>query len=438
MSDLQDAIKQVCEEKNISYESVLETIEAALAAAYRKDFGQKNQNIKVDFHIETQSMDVFDVKTVVEDMDLEELEKQREEFEAKKAAGEEVDEDELKRFNPKTEIMLSEAREADPQAEIGQEITTKLEVPSEFGRMAAQTAKQVIIQRLREAERETIYNEFKEREGELVTAVIQRKEGRMVYLDIGHIMALMPAEEQIGRENYSSGQRLKVLIVSVNLSPKGPEIIVSRAHPDLIREMFRTEVPEINSGVVEIKAVAREAGARSKIAVMSHQDSIDPVGSCVGQRGTRVQTIIAELGGEKIDIIEWHEDTEKFIVNSLSPAKVASLELRDKEKSALVKVKEDQLSLAIGKAGQNVRLAAKLTGWKIDIEGAEKVLTEEEMAAEAEASAIKAEPEKPARAEAAEPAEAKDKKTKKSREAKPKRAKAVDSPSTNDTESNGQ
>jgi len=438
MSDLQDAIKQVCEEKNISYESVLETIEAALAAAYRKDFGQKNQNIKVDFHIETQSMDVFDVKTVVEDMDLEELEKQREEFEAKKAAGEEVDEDELKRFNPKTEIMLSEAREADPQAEIGQEITTKLEVPSEFGRMAAQTAKQVIIQRLREAERETIYNEFKEREGELVTAVIQRKEGRMVYLDIGHIMALMPAEEQIGRENYSSGQRLKVLIVSVNLSPKGPEIIVSRAHPDLIREMFRTEVPEINSGVVEIKAMAREAGARSKIAVMSHQDSIDPVGSCVGQRGTRVQTIIAELGGEKIDIIEWHEDTEKFIVNSLSPAKVASLELRGKEKSALVKVKEDQLSLAIGKAGQNVRLAAKLTGWKIDIEGAEKVLTEEEMAAEAEASAIKAEPEKPARAEAAEPAEAKDKKTKKSREAKPKRAKAVDSPSTNDTESNGQ
>ena len=438
MSDLQDAIKQVCEEKNISYESVLETIEAALAAAYRKDFGQKNQNIKVDFHIETQSMDVFDVKTVVEDMDLEELEKQREEFEAKKAAGEEVDEDELKRFNPKTEIMLSEAREADPQAEIGQEITTKLEVPSEFGRMAAQTAKQVIIQRLREAERETIYNEFKEREGELVTAVIQRKEGRMVYLDIGHIMALMPAEEQIGRENYSSGQRLKVLIVSVNLSPKGPEIIVSSAHPDLIREMFRTEVPEINSGVVEIKAVAREAGARSKIAVMSHQDSIDPVGSCVGQRGTRVQTIIAELGGEKIDIIEWHEDTEKFIVNSLSPAKVASLELRDKEKSALVKVKEDQLSLAIGKAGQNVRLAAKLTGWKIDIEGAEKVLTEEEMAAEAEASAIKAEPEKPARAEAAEPAEAKDKKTKKSTEAKPKRAKAVDSPSTNDTESNGQ
>ena len=438
MSDLQDAIKQVCEEKNISYESVLETIEAALAAAYRKDFGQKNQNIKVDFHIETQSMDVFDVKTVVEDMDLEELEKQREEFEAKKAAGEEVDEDELKRFNPKTEIMLSEAREADPQAEIGQEITTKLEVPSEFGRMAAQTAKQVIIQRLREAERETIYNEFKEREGELVTAVIQRKEGRMVYLDIGHIMALMPAEEQIGRENYSSGQRLKVLIVSVNLSPKGPEIIVSRAHPDLIREMFRTEVPEINSGVVEIKAMAREAGARSKIAVMSHQDSIDPVGSCVGQRGTRVQTIIAELGGEKIDIIEWHEDTEKFIVNSLSPAKVASLELRDKEKSALVKVKEDQLSLAIGKAGQNVRLAAKLTGWKIDIEGAEKVLTEEEMAAEAEASAIKAEPEKPARAEAAEPAEAKDKKTKKSTEAKPKRAKAVDSPSTNDTESNGQ
>ena len=374
MSDLQDAIKQVCEEKNISYESVLETIEAALAAAYRKDFGQKNQNIKVDFHIETQAMDVFDIKTVVEDMDLEELEKQREELEAKKAAGEEVDDSEIKRFNPKTEIMLTEALELDPKAKLGQEIITKLEVPSEFGRMAAQTAKQVIIQRLREAERETIYNEFKEREGELATAIIQRKDGRTVYLDIGHTMAVMPAEEQAPRENYTSGQRIKVFIVSVSLTPKGPEIVVSRTHPDLIKEMFRTEVPEINSGVVEIKAVAREAGARAKVAVISNQESIDPVGSCVGQRGTRVQTIIAELGGEKIDIIEWNEDIEKFIVNALSPAKVISLELNKKGKSALVKVKEDQLSLAIGKSGQNVRLAAKLTDWRIDIEGAEKII----------------------------------------------------------------
>ncbi len=373
MSDLQDAIKQVCEEKNISLESVMDTIEAALAAAYRKDFGQKNQNIKVNFDSETQSMEVFDVKTVVEDMDLEELEKQREEFEAKKEAGEEVDEAELKRFNPKTESMLTEAKELDSKAEIGQEIKTKLEVPSEFGRMAAQTAKQVIIQRLREAERETIYNEFKEKEGQVVTAVVQRKEGRAVYLDIGHTLAIIPFEEQVPGENYTSGQRLKVMIVSVNLTPKGPEIIVSRSHPDLLRELFRTEVPEINTEVVEIKAIAREAGARSKVAVASNQESIDPVGSCVGQRGARVQTIISELGGEKIDIIEWNDDPEKFIINALSPAKVISLELNEKKKSAIVKVKEDQLSLAIGKAGQNVRLAARLTDWKIDIVGAEKI-----------------------------------------------------------------
>ena len=381
MSDLQDAIQQVCEEKNISFESVLETIEAALAAAYRKDYGQKNQNIKVKFDVVTQGMEVFDVKTVVEDMDLEELEQKRKELEAKKEAGETVDESELKRFNLKTEIMLSAAKEIDPKAEIGQEIKTALEVPAGFGRMAAQTAKQVIIQRLREAERETIFNEFKEKEGELATAVVQRREGRTVYLDIGHTLALMPQEEQLPGENYNSGQRLKVLIVAVNLSPKGPEIIVSRAHPNLLKELFKVEVPEINSGVVEIKAVAREAGSRSKIAVTSHQESIDPVGSCVGQRGTRVQTVITELNGEKIDIIEWHKNPEKFIVNALSPAKVISLELNEKNKSALVKVKEDQLSLAIGRSGQNVRLAAKLTEWKINIEGAEKVLEPTELSA---------------------------------------------------------
>ncbi|MBT4122201.1 transcription termination/antitermination protein NusA, partial [bacterium] len=369
--------QQICEEKNISFESVLETIEAALAAAYRKDFGEKNQNVKVNFDVVSQDMDVYDIKTVVEDMDLEELEKQREEYEAKREAGEEIDESEIKRFNPKTEIMLAEAKENKAKAKIGDEIKTKLEVPDEFGRMAAQTAKQVIIQRLREAERENIFAEFKEKEGSIVTAVIQRREGRMVYLDIGHTLAVMNQDGQVMSEKYTSGQRLRVFIVSVEMTPKGPEILVSRTHSDLVKELFKSEVPEISSGIVEIKAIAREAGMRSKIAVSSNQDTIDPVGSCVGQRGTRVQTIITELGGEKIDIIEWHKNPEKFITNALSPAKVESLKLNEKEKTVLVNVKDDQLSLAIGKSGQNVRLAAKLTEWKIDIEGAENIAKEE-------------------------------------------------------------
>ncbi len=391
MSEIQDAIQQICEEKNISVESVLETIEAALAAAYRKDFGQKNQNIKVNFDLESNKMEVWDVKTVVEDMDLEELEKERAEFLAKKEAGEVVDEESLRKFNPKTEIMLSEAKEIKAKAKIGDEIKTKLEVPSEFGRMAAQTAKQVIIQRLREAEREVIFEEFKERQGTLVNGIVQRREGRLVFVDIGHTLAVLPPEEQIYNENYSLGQRLKFLIVAVANTAKGPEIRVSRTHPDIVKELFKTEVPEIESGAVEIKAVAREAGSRSKVAVVSHEDNIDPVGSCVGQRGTRVQTVIAELGGEKIDIIEWSKNPNKFIASALSPAKVESLKLDEERKTATVKVKEDQLSLAIGREGQNVRLAARLSEWKIDIEGAGEPVPKEEVKAEAEETAAAAE-----------------------------------------------
>lgn len=382
MSELKDAIQLICQEKNISLESVLETIEAALAAAYRKDFAQKNQNIKVNFDIDTQKMEVFDVKTVVEDMDLEELEKERQEFIAKKEAGEEVNEETLKKFNPKTEIMLSEAKELDPKAKIGQELKTKLEVLSEFGRMAAQTAKQVIIQRLREAEREVIYNEFKAREGEIVNGVVQRREGRLVFVDIGHTLAILLPEAQIPGENYSSGQRLKFLVVAVEKASKGPEVKLSRTHPDIVKKLFTMEVPEISSGAVEIKAVAREAGSRSKVAVISHEENIDPVGSCVGQRGVRVQMVISELGGEKVDIIEWSDSQAKFISNALSPAKIESLELNEKARTATVKVKEDQLSLAIGRSGQNVRLAAKLTEWKIDILGAEKILEPEQALAE--------------------------------------------------------
>lgn len=373
MSEIQDAIQQICEEKNISVESVLATIEAALAAAYRKDFGQKSQNIKVNFDLDTNKMEVFDVKTVVEDMDLEELEKERAEFLAKKEAGEAMDEEALRKFNPKTEIMLAEAREIKAKAKVGDEIKTKLEVPSEFGRMAAQTAKQVIIQRLREAEREVVFEEFKGKQGTLVNGIVQRREGRLVFVDVGHTLAILPPEEQIYGENYGLGARLKFLILAVESTVKGPEIRVSRTHPDIVKELFKTEVPEIESGAVEIKAVAREAGSRSKVAVFSNEDNIDPVGSCVGQRGTRVQTVIAELGGEKIDIIEWSKNPSKFIASALSPAKVESLKLDEERKIATVKVKEDQLSLAIGREGQNVRLAARLTEWKIDIEGAREI-----------------------------------------------------------------
>jgi len=374
MSDIQDAIQQICEEKNISAESVLETIEAALAAAYRKDFGNKMQNIKVDYDLAANKMDVYDIKTVVEDMDLEELEKQREELEAKKEAGEMIDEAGIKRFNPKTEMMLSQAKEINSKAKIGEELKMALEVPAAFGRMAAQTAKQVIIQRLREAERDVVFSEFKEREGQILNVIVQRRDGRNVFCDVNKAMAVMPQEEQVYSESYNSGQRLKVILLSVTQSSKGPEIIVSRAHSDLLKELFKMEVPEISAGTVEIKAVAREAGSRSKIAVMSHETNIDPVGSCVGQRGTRVQTIINEMGGEKIDIIEWSQNAENFISNALSPAKVSGIKLDEENRIAKVSVKEEQLSLAIGKNGQNVRLAAKLTGWKIDIEGAKAIL----------------------------------------------------------------
>lgn len=381
MSDIRDAIQQICEEKNIPIDSVLATIEAALAAAYRKDFGQKNQNVHVVFDLDTSGMEVFDLKTVVEDMDLEELENIRKEIEAKREAGEEVDETQYKHFNPKTEIMLAEARQIGKKAKVGDELKIKLEVPAEFGRMAAQTAKQVIIQRLREAEREVIFNEYKGKENEIVVGSIQRREGRLVLVEIGHnTMAILPPEEQISSERYNSGQRFKFLLLEVRSGLKGPELVLSRAHPNLLLELFKTEVPEIAAGTVEIKAVAREAGSRSKVAVVSHESNIDPVGSCVGQRGTRVQTVIAELGGEKIDIIEWSEKPDKFIAAALSPAKVESVDLNEAVKVAKVKVKPDQLSLAIGRGGQNVRLAAKLAEWKIDIEGAEELLAAEETA----------------------------------------------------------
>jgi N utilization substance protein A len=390
-SAIAQAIKQICEEKNIPESSVIETIEAALAVAYRKDFGEKHQNIKVEFSVADGSSRVFDVKTVVEDALFEKYETERLEREKMIAEGKLTEEEAAKatrsaeeptpalaegeekepRFDPRKDIALSEARKVKPDAQIGDEVKTELFPPAAYGRMAAQTAKQVIIQRIREAERDMVFREYKDKEGKLLNATVQRVEGRLVFVDLGHATAIMPPGEQMDREYYRPGQRIKVYVVAVNSSSKGPEIVVSRSHPELVRQLFAFEVPEIASGAVEIKAIAREAGSRTKLAVFSTQKNVDPVGSCVGQRGSRVQTVISELAGEKIDIMEWSDDPVKFLSNALSPAKVLSIKLDEAQRLATAEVKNDQLSLAIGRSGQNVRLASKLTGWRIDIVGEE-------------------------------------------------------------------
>ena len=387
-SSIVHAIKQICNEKGITYESVVETLNAALAAAYKKDFGQKNQNVKVEFDPETGALKAFDVKTVVTDELAAEAERLRIEAEkAREARGEgepiEVEQpmeyvqksetleseagEKIKRFNPKTDIALSDARDIKQDAELDDEIKIELDVPGDFGRMAAQTAKQVITQGLREAERETIFRDFKEKEHTVVTGVVQRVEGTLVLVDLGRATGIMTPDGQIPRERYKTGDRVRVYVTEVRLSSRGPEIVLSRTAPQIVSELFSTEIPEIANGSIEIKAIAREAGARSKVAVFTEQENIDPIGSCVGQRGTRVQTIISELNGEKLDIIEWNESIKKFIGNALLPAKTLDIQINEEKREATVKVDSDQLSLAIGKAGQNVRLAAKLTGWKINI-----------------------------------------------------------------------
>ncbi len=365
MSEVTNAIKQICEEKCLSYEAVIGTIESALAAAYRKDFGEKNQNIKVEFADEVEKSKVFDIKTVVEDVP----EETEEHGSAKESANKDEDEkiEEVRKFNPKTEIQLLDAVLIKKSYKIGDEIKTKLDVPASYGRMAAQTAKQVIIQRLREAEREMIFNDFKEKEHEVVTAVVQRREGRVVLIDLGKSVGVLPPDGQILKEKYEPGDRIKVFVKEVVLKTKGPEIILSRTSDEILKKVFYLEIPEIGNGLIEIKNVAREAGSRSKIAVYTESDNIDPIGSCVGQRGSRIQVIINELGGEKVDIVEWNEDAKVFIANALSPSKIVNIEIDEETRKATVFVSSDQLSLAIGKGGQNARLAARLTGWKIDI-----------------------------------------------------------------------
>ena len=359
----EQALTQIAEEKGLNRDEIIAMIEGALAAAFRKDYGKKNQNAVVVLDPITLGTKVYDVKTVVEPNEEGELE------------------------DPSKEITLEEAKNIKKSYKVGDVIKTEI-TPKEgtnFGRIAAQTAKQVIVQKLREAERDQVFKEYKAKERTLVSGMIQRLEGDTILVDVGRANGVLFPSEQIRGEQYRIGSRIKVLILHVEPTSKGPKITLSRSHPDMIRRLFEIEVPEVSSGTVEIKSVAREAGSRAKVAVWSNQEGVDPIGSCVGQRGTRVQTVMAELGGEKIDIVEWSEDTVKFIANSLSPAKIINVELNEEAKEAKVSVLEDQLSLAIGKAGQNVRLAARLTGWKLDIIG--EKLGEEQEAAVAEALA---------------------------------------------------
>ncbi len=335
------AIEDLCEEKGLNKDIVMETVEAALAAAYRKDYGKPKQIVRAKLDPETGRADMFRVYEVLET------------------------EEEIKEHEH--ELTLEEAKVLDKKAEIGKEVIVPLPPQEEFGRIAAQTAKQVIIQRIREAERDLLFDEFKDKEKKVVNATVQQVDGRNVIVSLGKVNGIVYPSDQINGERYYVGQRLKVYVKEVSQSVKGPQIIVSRSDENLITGLFETEVPEIASGTVEIKSTAREAGSRTKIAVIATEDKIDPVGSCVGQRGTRVQAVLDEIGLEKIDIVLWDEDVEQFIMNALSPAKTKQISISSKDNKAIVYVDKDNLSLAIGKNGQNVRLASKLTGWGIDI-----------------------------------------------------------------------
>ncbi|MGC8863762.1 MAG: transcription termination factor NusA, partial [Armatimonadota bacterium] len=335
-ADFLDALRQIEKEKEIPLEVLLSTIESALETAYKKNYAASGDvcvrvtSSKGGFH-------VFCEKEVVENVG-----------------------------NTHTEISLQEARQHDPNAQIGDVIEIEV-TPENFGRIAAQTAKQVVVQRIREAEREHVYEEFGDRVGEVLTGTVQRREGRNVFVNLGKIEAVLPPAEQVPTEPYRFNDRLKVYVLEVKKTPKGPQVVVSRTHPSLIRRLFELEVPEIAEGVVTIKSVAREPGARTKVAVHSNDEKVDAMGACVGHRGTRVQSVVNELYGEKIDIVRWNEKIEKFIAEALSPAKALSVTCDEATKTALVVVPDNQLSLAIGKSGQNVRLAARLTGWRIDI-----------------------------------------------------------------------
>ncbi|OHB17193.1 MAG: transcription termination factor NusA [Parcubacteria group bacterium RIFCSPLOWO2_01_FULL_40_65] len=379
------AIKQIAEEKGISEQRIIDTIDAAIASAYKKDYGKKGQIIRAKLDPLSGRILVWQVKYAVEGVDDEGyitgfVIKRDDEIPFIRSSEDDESGDLKIKFNPEKHILIEEAKKINPDLKPGDELTLALEEKADFGRIAAQTAKQVVVQRLREAERESIADEYRKMTGSLVSGAVQRREGRAVYLDIGRTLGLLPFLEQSLLDDYSVGRRFRVLILSIDETPKGPMIILSRSHPRLLEKLFELEVPEISAGSVLVKGVSREAGFRSKIAVASKESHVDPIGSLVGQKGIRVQTVINELSGEKIDIIEWSDDPAKFIANALSPAKVLDVKILSQDKKyALIEVAEDQFSLAIGKRGQNVRLAAKLVGWKIDVRSPKEEMKAEEI-----------------------------------------------------------
>jgi N utilization substance protein A len=368
LKTFKSALEQLEEERKIPKAKILEAIEQAMAAAYKKDYGKKGQIIRAKFDLDTGKTDFFQVKIVVdESIAIIDEDKKHQGEHAEYSVKDEGDE--RVHFNSEHHMLLEDAKKIKKGVELNDEIIFPLEAKDDYGRIAAQTAKQVIIQKIREAERTSIIDEYGTKEGEIISGVVQKVERGNVYVDFNRATGILPTEEQIPGEYWERGRRVRAYLYSVEDTPRGINLRLSRTHPKFIEKLFAMEAPEIESGVVEIKSVAREAGARSKIAVHSNDEHIDAVGSCVGQKGTRVNTITQELSGEKIDIIPWSEEPKQFVSNSLSPAKVISIDIDEKEHKATVEVADDQLSLAIGKGGQNVRLAAKLTGWRIDIKG---------------------------------------------------------------------
>lgn len=358
---INSVLEQLEEERGIPKEKMIEAIELALATAYKKEYGKKGQIVRAIFDKNSGKVEFYQVKVVVDESKV--IMEGQEEEDIKS-----MDQEDIKvKFNPEHHILIEDAKKIKRDAKIDDEIIFPLEMKENYGRIAAQTAKQVIIQKIREAEKVSVLNEYGQKEGEIVSGTVQRIERGAIYIDMGRAVGVIPYEEQIPSEHYKQGERISAYLCAVEETPKGILLKLSRSHPKFLAKLFEIEAPEIAQKVVEIKAIAREAGSRSKIAVYSNDSHIDPIGSLVGQRGVRVSTVMSELGGEKIDIIEWSEDPAKFIEESLSPAKIMNIELVKEENRAIVTVSEDQQSLAIGKGGQNVRLAAKLTGWKIDI-----------------------------------------------------------------------
>lgn len=374
LKTFKSALEQLEEERKIPKAKILEAIEQAMAAAYKKDYGKKGQIVRAKFDLETGKTEFFQIKIVVDEsiaiLDTKKTKEGEKEYSVKDVGDERV------HFNAEHHMLLEDAKKIKKGVELNDEVIFPLEAKDDYGRIAAQTAKQVIIQKIREAERTSIIDEYGTKEGEIIGGIVQKVERGNVYVDFNRATGILPTEEQIQGEFWERGQRIRAYLYSVEDTPRGINLRLSRTHPKFIEKLFAQEAPEIQSGIVEIKSIAREAGARSKIAVHSNDEHIDAVGSCVGQKGTRVNTITQELGGEKIDIIPWSVDPKIFVSNSVSPAKVLSIEVDEKEHKAIIEVADDQLSLAIGKGGQNVRLAAKLTGWRIDIKGDGTVMPE--------------------------------------------------------------